>query len=73
MKKKEFQQLSEKSVKDLTNKVTELKKKISMDYLKIRVGQEKNLRVVKNTRKELAQTLTVLASKVQKEGEKVDK
>jgi ribosomal protein L29 len=72
MKKKEFKTLAEKSEKDLRAKVTQLKKKISMDYLKIRVGQEKNLRTVKNDRHELAQTLTVLG-KIQKEGVKVEK
>lgn len=63
MKKKELNQLKEKSVKELTTQVEELKKNISLDYMKIRVGQETNLKTVKNQKRDLAQTLTILGQK----------
>ncbi|MEK7526313.1 MAG: 50S ribosomal protein L29 [Patescibacteria group bacterium] len=67
MKKKELEQLRQKSVEELVSQSEDMKKQISLDYMKIRVGQEKNLKLVKNAKKNLAQTLTVLSQK-QKEG-----
>ncbi len=63
MKTKELNQLKEKNVKDLNQKVLDLKKKIALDYMKIRVGQEKNLKMVRNAKKEVAQILTILGQK----------
>lgn len=63
MKKKELNNIKNESREELVKKVAELKKKIRMDYMKIRVGQEKNLKMVKNLRRDLAQTLTVLGQK----------
>ena len=63
MKKKELENIKNEKRETLVKKVSELKKKIRMDYMKIRVGQEANLKVVKNARRDLAQILTVLGQK----------
>ena len=67
MKKKEVQNLKTETLEKLQEKVRNLKKKIKLDYMKTRVGQEKNLKLVKNQRRDMAQTLTIIG---QKKGEK---
>lgn len=63
MKTKELKNLKEKEVGELEKQVSELKKKVVLIYMNIRIGKEKNLKVVKNLRRDLAQVLTILSQK----------
>lgn len=63
MKKKELIQLRKKSVKDLTVEAQKLREEISKAHIELAVGNVKNVRQVKNLRRDLAQILTILREK----------
>lgn len=60
MKKKKIEELKDKTVEELRKRILELRKEIVELRLKIKAGQEKNVRKPKIKRKELAQALTAL-------------
>lgn len=63
MKKKDLQSLRSKSIKDLKKMVSEKKEEASETFIKMKTGQEKNLKKVKNLRTDVAQILTVIKEK----------
>lgn len=63
MKKKELIQLRKKSVKDLTVEAQKLREELSKAHIELAVGNVKNVRQVKNLRRDLAQILTILREK----------
>jgi ribosomal protein L29 len=71
MKKKDLKSLRTKPVKDLQKMISEKKKEASDTYLKIKSGQEKNLKKVNNLRTDISQILTVIKEKeiLEKENE----
>ena len=63
MKKKELENIREKSTVELKRTVLAAKKEISLAYAKIKAGQEKNTSQVKKLKHKLAQVLTVIREK----------
>jgi ribosomal protein L29 len=63
MKKKEFTDLKTKSIADLAKLAMTKKVEIDKSILEIGVQKEKNLKKAKNTKKELAQILTLIKEK----------
>lgn len=63
MKKKELEQIRLKQIKELKKMINEKQKEINLCFAKIKAGQEKNTKKVKNFRKDLSQILTVLKEK----------
>lgn len=63
MKKTELTNLRTKTVAELKKMASEKKDEASMDYAKIKAGQEKNVKKSYLARKELAQILTILREK----------
>lgn len=63
MKKKDLQSLRSKSIKELKKTVTDKKLEASEVFVKIKSGQEKDLKKVKNLRTDIAQILTVIKEK----------
>ncbi len=63
MKKKELKDLRTKDVADLRKMLAKKKKEVSGKRMDMAGAKEKNLKVVKNMRREIAQTLTVITEK----------
>lgn len=63
MKKKELSQLRTKSIDELAKTAAQLNEEIAQLSLEVKVGKHKNVRTIKNKRRELAQVLTVLREK----------
>ena len=63
MKKKEFNQLREKDVKELAKMVLAKKSELEKARMKMFGGKEKNLKVVKILRSEIAKILTLIREK----------
>ncbi|KKU09333.1 MAG: hypothetical protein UX13_C0043G0014 [Candidatus Woesebacteria bacterium GW2011_GWB1_45_5] len=63
MKKKEFQSLRTKDVAELRKLLTGKRKDVLDKRMGISTAKEKNLKVVKNLRQEVAQILTVIREK----------
>lgn len=63
MKKKELENIREKSITELKKTALEAKKEISLVYTKIKAGQEKNTSQMKKLRHNLAQVLTLIREK----------
>lgn len=63
MKKKDLEQIHKKSIAELKKQAEELKKELVNLKLKIKSGKEKNIRLFKTKRHQLAQIKTVLSEK----------
>lgn len=63
MKIKELKDIKTKDVKDLEKTVSKLKMDLSKNAVKVAGGKEKNLKVARNIRKEIAQLLTIIKTK----------
>ena len=72
MKKKDFQDLRNKKVVELEKIVTEKKQESVLADEKMKTGQEKKIKKVKNLRREIAQILTIIREKqiLEEEGKK---
>lgn len=73
MKKKDLKALRSKSANELRKMANEKRQKANKAFVEIKTGQEKNLKEVKNLRKDIAQILTVLKEKEIVEEEKAEK
>jgi ribosomal protein L29 len=63
MKRKEFNDLRSKTIKDLSKMVSEKKLEAEKIKMKILGGKEKNLKVHKNLSREIAKILTLIREK----------
>lgn len=63
MKTKEFKDLKTKSVKELKKMVSEKKTAIMKSKMQVFSGKEKNLKLSKNLRDEIAKILTLVKEK----------
>ncbi len=63
MKKNELTKLREKSPSELVRQAEKLREEIVSERTKMVAGKKKNLKVVKNKRKDLAQILTIVGEK----------
>ena len=63
MKKKDISDLRTKKLEDLLKLVSDKKKEIGKVALKIKSGEEKNLKKVKNLKLEVARILTIVKEK----------
>lgn len=63
MKKKDLTKLREKSLEELSSMVSEKRKEIDNSFSKMKAGQEKNLKAVRNKRQDIAQILTIAKEK----------
>ncbi len=63
MKKKDFTDLKNKTVKDLTKLVVEKNQAAKKTRMDIAAGKEKNLKAYKNLRRDIAQILTLVKEK----------
>jgi ribosomal protein L29 len=75
MKKKDLQSLRKKETKDLQKMVSDKKKQIAENFIKLKAGQEKNFKKMANLKKEVAQIMTVIKEKeiIEKETKKEEK
>jgi ribosomal protein L29 len=76
MKKHQLQELRGKKVEELSRELSGLQQKRFEAYVSLGLGKEKNLKVVKNIRRDIAQIMTLLrlkASEAQAVKEKGDK
>jgi large subunit ribosomal protein L29 len=72
MKKQELNKLREKPIKKLQKEISQLVLKIRRLQAELAVGKHKNVRLVKNLRRDLAQAKTILREKeVKLQNEKV--
>lgn len=63
MKKEELKKLRAKDMKELEKVLNESRKLLSESYLKIAGAKEKNLKKVRNLRRDVAQILTLMKEK----------
>jgi ribosomal protein L29 len=72
MKKKELTDIKVKKSEELIGLVKDKKLKLSKVQVEIKAGKEKNLKKIKNLKKDIAQILTIAKEKeiVEKEGKK---
>ena len=63
MKKMELNKLREKTLKQLKVQVAKDKLELMRIKSKVMVGKEKNLKKIKNLKREIAQTLTIIREK----------
>ncbi|MBU0572551.1 50S ribosomal protein L29 [Patescibacteria group bacterium] len=63
MKKKDLQELRNKKVVELDKIVAKKKQETIMADAKMKTGQEKKIKKVKNLRREIAQVLTIIREK----------
>ena len=63
MKTKELNKIRGKKTEDLEVMVMEKKRELTNAYANRKAGNESNLKVVKNTKRDLAQILTVIREK----------
>ncbi len=63
MKKKDYTDLKSKSVKDLLKMVSAKTNEAAKKQMEIAGGKEKNLKVVANLRRDIAQILTLVKQK----------
>jgi len=63
MKKKEFQEMRNKSVTTLREEVAKMRKEADTAYTKLKSGQEKNTSVVRNIKRRIAQALSLIREK----------
>lgn len=60
MKKKEFKELRNRSQSELVKSLKEKKAILAKAYAEVHAGKEKNLKKMKLTKRDIAQTLTVI-------------
>ncbi len=70
MKSKDIATLREKDIKDLGAIASKLKQELQKTYVATKVGQEKNLKKVRNLKADLARVLTIAREKAIIEEEK---
>jgi ribosomal protein L29 len=63
MKTKELKNLREKSTTELQKQVVDLKSKLVSTAPRIAAGQEKNIKIAKGIRRDIAQILGIIAHK----------
>jgi large subunit ribosomal protein L29 len=63
MKKKEIIDLRGKTIKDLSKMAMTKKEEVRKSGVSVGAGKEKNLKVLKNTKREIAQILTIIREK----------
>jgi len=75
MKKKDLQDLRNKKIIDLDKIVAKKRQESILAHAKMKTGQEKKIKKVKNLRREIAQVLTIIREKqiLEKEEEKETK
>lgn len=78
MKKKDFKDLKEKSIKDLKKMVFEKKSEVGKKSMETLSGKEKNPKLVRNLKRDIARIMTLISEKeiveklgVKGEGQKV--
>ncbi len=64
MKIKNLKELKNKEVKELEKMVSKLRLELTKNQVKIAGGKEKNLKVTWTLKKELAQILTIIKTKI---------
>ncbi len=72
MKKKDLQDLKNKKIIELDKIVVKKRQESVLAHAKMKTGQEKKIKKVKNLRREIAQILTIIREKqiLEKEGKK---
>ncbi|HJY98550.1 MAG TPA: 50S ribosomal protein L29 [Patescibacteria group bacterium] len=63
MKKKEITELKGKTIKELFKMANSKKEEAKKTAVSVAAGKEKNLKVLKNARREIAQILTIIKEK----------
>ncbi|MCM8758707.1 MAG: 50S ribosomal protein L29 [Candidatus Omnitrophica bacterium] len=63
MKKQEFQELKELTIKELENKRLELAKRLFEHRTQVKLGQMKNTAILRNLRKDIARINTLIQQK----------
>ena len=63
MKRKEFTELKDKTVKELAKMVMEKKTEMAKKKVEVVSGKEKNLKYFNNLRREVAQIMTIINTK----------
>lgn len=63
MKKKELDLLRKKEIKELSEKVRKDKLELTRKVSELRTGGSKNIKVIRNLKKDIAQTLTLIKEK----------
>jgi len=64
MKKKDFEELKTKTISDLKKKIADLEKEIVNAKLELKMGKLKNVHLVNQKRKDIAQAKTILKQKL---------
>lgn len=67
MKKREISELKNLKINEMEKRLTEMRKKMLEVQVKIVVGKEKNVRLAKNLRKDIAQVKTLVCEKRREE------
>ena len=63
MKTEELKKLREKDTKELEGMVVEKKRELANSYANRKASNESNLKIVKNTKRDIAQILTIIREK----------
>ncbi len=63
MKTEELKKLREKDTKELEGMVVEKKRELANAYANRKASNESNLKIVKNTKRDIAQILTIIREK----------
>lgn len=63
MKKKDFKDLKERSIKDLKKMVFEKGSEVGKKSMETLSGKEKNLKLVRNLKRDIAKILTLISEK----------
>jgi len=63
MKKKELNETKKKEISELRNIINKKRLELKMAHVNILDGKEKNLKLAKNLRKDIAQLLTFISEK----------
>lgn len=73
MKKRQLNDIKNKSIKDLKAQVKNMKKEIANLTLDLKLGKLKNLRAISTKKRDIAQTLTLVNQKLVQEKTAKDK
>lgn len=63
MKRQEFEELKELSIKELEQKRSEIAKRLFEQRIQVKLGQMKNTSIIRTLRKEIAQINTLIQQK----------
>lgn len=63
MKKQDFDELKELTVQDLEQKRIDIAKRLFEQKVQVRLGQVKNVRILRNLRRDIAQLNTLIQQK----------